>query len=202
MSKLSKGDVLFDLFAGIGPFAIPAAKKKCSVFANDLNPESYRWLKSNADKNHVQVNAFNMDARDFVRDVMKPELATKWHHFEEEYRIHVTMNLPRIATTFLDVFRDLFNDMSYGDFDRVVLPIVHVYGFSNAENTHSDMRMRVEEALKDTLPADTETRFVRLVAPFKEMICVSFTLSQAYLFGEMSSAEAEPEPKKSKLEIS
>ncbi len=47
------GDVLFDVFAGIGPFAIPAAKKGCTVLANDLNPESYRWLQYNIDLNKV-----------------------------------------------------------------------------------------------------------------------------------------------------
>ncbi|XP_018359131.1 PREDICTED: FAD synthase-like isoform X2 [Trachymyrmex cornetzi] len=32
----------------VGPFAIPAARKKVQVFANDLNPESYKWLQKNA----------------------------------------------------------------------------------------------------------------------------------------------------------
>ena len=41
---IGDGDVVFDVFAGVGPFAVPAAKrKKCSrVLANDLNPESYK----------------------------------------------------------------------------------------------------------------------------------------------------------------
>ncbi len=32
-------------------FSIPAAKKVEKVFANDLNPESYRWLVHNSTKN-------------------------------------------------------------------------------------------------------------------------------------------------------
>jgi tRNA (guanine37-N1)-methyltransferase len=40
-------DVIADVFAGVGPFAIPAAKKGCAVMANDLNPESYRYLMEN-----------------------------------------------------------------------------------------------------------------------------------------------------------
>ncbi|KAK1339266.1 hypothetical protein QTO34_019946 [Cnephaeus nilssonii] len=50
---LKPGDVLFDVFAGVGPFAIPAAKKNCTVFANDLNPESYKWLLHNCKLNKV-----------------------------------------------------------------------------------------------------------------------------------------------------
>lgn len=43
-----------DVFAGVGPFALPAAKKGCAVLANDLNPESYKYLKINIEKNNVR----------------------------------------------------------------------------------------------------------------------------------------------------
>jgi len=41
------------MFAGIGPFAIPAAKKGCFVYANDLNPASFNYLIENAKSNKV-----------------------------------------------------------------------------------------------------------------------------------------------------
>ena len=41
VKQLDPSDVVCDMFAGVGPFAIPAAKKGCKVFANDLNPASY-----------------------------------------------------------------------------------------------------------------------------------------------------------------
>ena len=50
-------DVLFqligDMFCGIGPFAIPAARRGCTVYANDLNPDSYKYLVENARLNKV-----------------------------------------------------------------------------------------------------------------------------------------------------
>jgi len=46
-------DVVADIFAGVGPFAIPAAKKGCAVFANDLNPISAKYLMENVDENRV-----------------------------------------------------------------------------------------------------------------------------------------------------
>ena len=46
-------DVVADVFAGVGPFAIPAAKKGCGVFANDLNPNSYEYLEKNIVGNKV-----------------------------------------------------------------------------------------------------------------------------------------------------
>ena len=46
-----------DAFAGVGPFAIPAAKnQKCIVFANDLNPNSYQALAQNVCMNKVRYS--------------------------------------------------------------------------------------------------------------------------------------------------
>jgi len=47
-------DVVADVFAGVGPFAVPAAKKGCGVFANDLNPNSYKYLLKNSQDNKVK----------------------------------------------------------------------------------------------------------------------------------------------------
>jgi tRNA (guanine37-N1)-methyltransferase len=43
----SEGEAICDVMAGVGPFAVPAGKKKCFVWANDLNPESYKSLVDN-----------------------------------------------------------------------------------------------------------------------------------------------------------
>ncbi|RKP03817.1 hypothetical protein CXG81DRAFT_23514 [Caulochytrium protostelioides] len=66
-----KGQAIADVMAGVGPFALPAAlHKECLVFANDLNPESYKWLKANTDANHLGhlVVPFNQDGRAFITD--------------------------------------------------------------------------------------------------------------------------------------
>lgn len=42
---LKEGEVLCDMFCGIGPLAVKAAfKKKVKVIANDLNPACYHYL--------------------------------------------------------------------------------------------------------------------------------------------------------------
>lgn len=48
------GEVVADVMAGIGPFAIPAGKKGVFVWANDKNPESYRYLDDGIQKNKVR----------------------------------------------------------------------------------------------------------------------------------------------------
>ncbi|KAK3158403.1 hypothetical protein QOZ80_2AG0136740 [Eleusine coracana subsp. coracana] len=72
VSLFKKGDVICDMFAGIGPFSIPAAQKGCVVYANDLNPESVHYLRMNAKINKVEdyISAYNMDARMFMQNVM------------------------------------------------------------------------------------------------------------------------------------
>ncbi|XP_031094734.1 tRNA (guanine(37)-N1)-methyltransferase 2-like [Ipomoea triloba] len=72
VSQFKSGEIICDMFAGIGPFAIPAAQKGCRVYANDLNPDSVQYLKINAEINKVNdlVFAYNMDARKFVSLLM------------------------------------------------------------------------------------------------------------------------------------
>lgn len=72
ISVFQAGEIICDMFAGIGPFAIPAAQKGCLVYANDLNPDSIRFLKINAKINKVDdlVHAYNMDARKFISQLM------------------------------------------------------------------------------------------------------------------------------------
>jgi len=65
-------EVVADVFAGVGPFAVPAAKKGCAVFANDLNPNSVKYLIKNVANNRVTdlVRVSCEDGRDFIREVI------------------------------------------------------------------------------------------------------------------------------------
>ncbi|CAM0945330.1 unnamed protein product [Alopecurus aequalis] len=72
VSLFKKGDVICDMFAGIGPFSIPAGQKGCIVYANDLNPDSVHYLKTNAKINKADdyIFTYNMDARVFMQNLM------------------------------------------------------------------------------------------------------------------------------------
>ncbi|KAL8608692.1 hypothetical protein ACOMHN_002921 [Nucella lapillus] len=77
---LKAGDILYDVFAGVGPFAIPAAKRGVTVLANDLNPHSYSALTSNITLNKVKADrlqSYNLDGREFIVKVLKPDLVTR-----------------------------------------------------------------------------------------------------------------------------
>jgi tRNA (guanine37-N1)-methyltransferase len=47
------GEAVCDVFAGVGPFAVPAGKKRVFVLANDLNPDSYTSMEGNIKVNKV-----------------------------------------------------------------------------------------------------------------------------------------------------
>lgn len=56
MSKLGKNETVVDMFAGIGYFSIPMAvhSKPEKVFAIEINPEAFRYLRENIKLNDVE----------------------------------------------------------------------------------------------------------------------------------------------------
>lgn len=64
------GQVVCDVFAGVGPFAVPAGRKEAIVLANDLNPDSFKYLQENIILNKVDnlVKPFNLDGAQFISD--------------------------------------------------------------------------------------------------------------------------------------
>ena len=53
VDMFAPGEVVADVFAGVGPFAVPAGKKRVFVLANDLNPDSYESMERNIAANKV-----------------------------------------------------------------------------------------------------------------------------------------------------
>lgn len=54
-----------DMFAGVGPFAVPLAMKGCMVHANDLNPRSHHFLEGNIRGNKVGPSPFYLATSSF-----------------------------------------------------------------------------------------------------------------------------------------
>ncbi|KAM7274953.1 hypothetical protein ACFE04_016819 [Oxalis oulophora] len=102
VSLFSPGEIICDMFCGIGPFAIPAAQKGCAVYANDLNPNSVNYLKTNAkiNKVHDRVFAYNMDARKFVSHLMgSPNIEINKESDNSECRSNEVCNIQSCEET-------------------------------------------------------------------------------------------------------
>ncbi|XP_041809662.1 tRNA (guanine(37)-N1)-methyltransferase [Chelmon rostratus] len=196
---VKRGDTVFDVFAGVGPFAVPAARSGANVLANDLNPESYRWLQHNCKLNKVEkkVRTFNLDGRAFIQGPVKQELPAL---LKGKVGVHVVMNLPALALEFLDAFRGLLHQQPSCDEN---LPTVHCYGFSKEDNPATDVVKRASHSLGFPLEDRCSVHFVRNVAPNKDMMCVRFTLPKEVLFSsdrEQTEPSGEPAPKRQKCE--
>lgn len=151
------GQVVVDAMAGVGPFAVPAGRLGCHVYANDLNPDSYKWLVENIKLNKVghRVSPFNMDGREFMRlaaggklegewgpppapKVKKsgeaPPAATEGNSLEGSNPAfdHIVMNLPATAVEFLDALPGAFDPALWAGRE---LPMVHVYAFLRGDET-------------------------------------------------------------------
>ncbi|XP_041468076.1 tRNA (guanine(37)-N1)-methyltransferase-like [Lytechinus variegatus] len=191
IDKLNPSDVVYDMFAGVGPFAIPAAKKGCEVFANDLNPESFRWLQENAKQNKLsrRLRALNLDGREFAVDVVKPDLVVKAKE-GFKHRAHIIMNLPAIAVEFLDIFPSLLSLVPSELKEKIPEVIVHCHGFSKSDNPAEDIQNRVEDILKCRLNCPL-IHDVRDVAPNKEMMCISFSVPPSILFAPTDKDDCE-----------
>jgi tRNA (guanine37-N1)-methyltransferase len=172
VDTFNKHDIVCDMFAGVGPIAVVAAKKVKFVYANDLNPTATAYMQQNLSTNKLAYKAevSNEDARQFVRNLLTRDRPVLFSQ--------VVMNLPLDAAEFLDVFVHAF---SRDVWEQQTLPQIHVYGFSKAKNPEAEYSERIAGILNE-MPHPMHIHRVRLVAPGKYMLCASFRLPATVAF--------------------
>lgn len=88
-SQVQPNETVVDMFAGVGPFTIPVAKKAQRVAAVDINPTAIRYLKENLETNKISnVDVIEGDIKDIA-----PQL--------ENTADRIIMNLPHSAQEYL-----------------------------------------------------------------------------------------------------
>lgn len=193
VEMLKKGDVLLDVYAGVGPFSIPAGKKGCTVLANDLNPDSYKALVHNCSKNKVQsrVTCLNKNGIDFIKDEIKQFIISKSQDDNHTGNTHITMNLPALAVEHLENYVGLLQNEAI---EIKHFPLVHVYCFAKGvEDNKLLARNLVETNMGIQLGGNLkEIAFVRNVAPNKDMMRVSFYLTKEILCQDRSQLKRAP----------
>ncbi|OKL58098.1 tRNA (guanine(37)-N1)-methyltransferase [Talaromyces atroroseus] len=184
VEKFQEGELVCDVMAGVGPFAVPAGKRKIFVWANDLNPHGFEAMEKAIQKNKVHqfVSAFNMDGRQFIRASagmmtappkkasIKPKVSRT--QTKEGVRVppqvyvrpptvdHFVMNLPATAIEFLDAFVGVYagKEKLFAPHTDRKLPFIHVYCFSgNSDDVrvdHDDVCERISKVMGFTLTPD------------------------------------------------
>ena len=191
LKNLKAGEVLCDMFCGIGPLSIRAAKKDLYVLANDLNPDCYEYLKLNAKLNKVEkmIECYNMDAREFLKFLILDKEPKA--HFD-----YVYMNLPVDAVEFLDVFTGLWKGASKEVWNEDNLPLIYVNGFDTGktpEEVHSNFVERISKAFGEALDPNfkLDIHAIKDISSEKKMYCVAFRLPKEIAFGGTHNGNSE-----------
>jgi tRNA (guanine37-N1)-methyltransferase len=157
-SQVKDGEIVVDLFAGVGPFSIQIAKKHkdVKIYSVDVNPDAVALLKKNVALNRFaeQVVLILGDARQVVRERLLG-VADR-----------VIMNLPETAIRYVDVACDAIGAQG---------GIMHYYEFTKHSEPMETACVRLTEAVnrsnrqvKKILLAKT----VREVAPYTWQVVV------------------------------
>ena len=153
VASLAKpGEVVCDLFAGIGPFSIIIAKKNpgVKVHACDINPHAYQYLVENIRLNRVEdrVKAYLGDARELSERDLK------------NVGDRIIMNLPMSSEMYLEAARNALKKQG---------GVVHLHVFLEKNTDPNEKYASIGESFR-RLGCETRllsSRRIREVAPFK-----------------------------------
>ncbi len=151
--KIHDGEIVVDMFAGVGPFSILIAKKfpSAHVIAIDKNPDAVRYLKENVLLNRVKnVEIREGDSRDVLKDIKEAD--------------HVIMNLPHSAIEFMDVAFGIVKKKG----------IIHFYAIAHENDLFDGILKKIGDiAGKYGLQIfPIGKRIVRPYAPYQFNICI------------------------------
>jgi tRNA (guanine37-N1)-methyltransferase len=157
-SQAKDGETVVDLFAGVGPFVIPIAKKheNVRVYAVDVNPDAIALLKRNVAVNRAEKQVVPLlgDARQVVRKQLSGKAD------------RVIMNLPETALEFVDVACEALKPEG---------GIMHYYGFVKASNPQETAKVRLTETVRQNnrqVKKFLLAKTVREVAPYTWQVVV------------------------------
>lgn len=155
-SQVKDGEVVVDMFAGIGPFSIMMANRvKAKIYAIDINPNAVELIKENVKINKLkgEVIALCGDVRNFLNMLMKTA-------------DRVIMNLPGEAISYLDFAIELLKEEG---------GIIHLYAFSREEDFEkikNDLSLKLSSMTKNFKILSFKE--VRPVAPREWQIVIDF----------------------------
>jgi tRNA (guanine37-N1)-methyltransferase len=150
------GQVL-DMFAGVGPFVIPAAERGATAVGVDVNETAIDSLRENAERNGVadRVTAIHGDVRDVAADY-------------EGWADRLVMNLPHSADEFLDTAIRLAGEEC----------VLHYYDIQHEDDPFGPGERAIREAAPDYEVTVENRRVVRSYAPHEENVVLDARLSR------------------------
>ena len=173
-----EGERVFDMFAGVGPFAVPMASRGATVIACDVNPDAVRYLRANAERNGVgeRVHPVLADARDVAACLGRAERWPGESGGEDAPDggppgvDRIVMNLPHSADAFLDAAMAAARDGC----------VVHYYDIRHEDDRFEGAEELVRETAEEAgFDAEVlERREVRSYAPHEVNVVLDVRLNR------------------------
>ncbi|ELZ84200.1 hypothetical protein C455_00817 [Haloferax larsenii JCM 13917] len=158
VEQIRPGEHVFDMFAGVGPFAIPAAATGAEVVACDLNESAIEYLRENADRNDVsdRITAIQGDVREVAADY-------------EGWAERLVMNLPHSANEFVETAVKLAADEC----------VVHFYDIQHEDDPFGPGLDAIRDAAEPAFEVEVlEEKVVRSYAPHEYNVCLDVRLTR------------------------
>jgi len=159
VEQVEDGERAFDMFAGVGPFVIPFAKRGANAVGVDINEDAIEYLRENARRNGVEerVTGICGDVR---------EAAAEY----EAWADRLVMNLPHSADEFLDTAVALAGDDC----------VIHYYDIQHEDDPYGPGERAIRAAAEPAYDATVERRHtVRSYAPHELNVCLDVRLTRA-----------------------
>ncbi|MEF8839793.1 MAG: class I SAM-dependent methyltransferase family protein [Haloarculaceae archaeon] len=159
VEQVAPAERVVDMFAGVGPFAIPMADRGAEVLAVDVNPEAIGYLRENAARNGVEAAVTAIEG-----DIS--EVAADYGNWADR----LVMNLPHSADEFLDAAVTLAGDEC----------VLHYYDIQSDADPFGPGEAAIRAAAD---PAGYEVtvetrREVRSYAPHELNVCLDVRLTR------------------------
>jgi tRNA (guanine37-N1)-methyltransferase len=158
VQQVEPGEHALDMFAGVGPYAIPMAAAGAEVVACDINPVAIEYLRTNAARNDVaaQITAYVGDVRELTDEY-------------ENWADRLVMNLPHTAAEFADAAVAFAGDSC----------VVHLYDIQHEDGAFDRARNALETAAGEAYEVTTlEEHVVRSYAPHEVNVCLDARLDR------------------------
>ncbi len=158
VEQVQPGEHVIDMFAGVGPFAVPMAARGAEVVAVDVNDAAIDYLEENAGRNDVadRITAIHGDVREIADDYA-------------DWADRLVMNLPHSADDFLDTAIALAGDEC----------VLHYYDMAPEDDPYGPGEAAIRSAAEPEYDVAVETRrTVRSYSPHELNVVLDVRLTR------------------------
>ncbi len=166
-SAIMENELIIDMFAGVGPFSIQIAKdQNVKIYAFDLNPEAYRYLKENVTLNKLKGEIFPYHVD--IKNLLEPanQLGQSLMHKADR----IIMNLPESSINFMDAACFLMKESG---------GILHFYQFSEKPDPIEKTLKKLEHKLKSLnweIESIITSKIVKHYSPKSELVVLDLKI--------------------------